>query len=103
LHRVLTQTLKLPLEVTAHTSSACQSFILTLMRRRVWHRPTSTVALAHPWLFDPAAGYPIEQMELPTEEDPALFDDATLLRKPPDAGGAAEVAKAGGVVGTCKT
>lgn len=48
--RVKTQTFELPVTVTRTVSTAGQHFIMTLMSRRSWARPSAKLFLRHPWV-----------------------------------------------------
>lgn len=92
LHRVLSTTLRLPVAITRHTGLAGQHFILSLMRRRSWQRPSAATALQHAWIAAPHGGTAASEngtgvaavpcMVLPEEEDPTLLSDDDMLFDP---------------------
>eukprot|EP00040_Diaphanoeca_grandis_P027819 m.159208 g.159208 ORF g.159208 m.159208 type:complete len:380 (-) comp31126_c2_seq1:73-1212(-) len=79
--RVLEEEVILPVSITLGCSTACQNFIMQLMERRMWKRPTAQVLMNHPWLQDlKDSEYP--HMEVPKSEDPKSIAADELLKMP---------------------
>jgi len=83
--RVKTQTFELPVTVTRTVSTAGQHFIMTLMSRRSWARPSAKLFLRHPWVKlekDNFTMVELPDMEVPSPEDPADIPDDEILVNP---------------------
>lgn len=66
--RILTTGLQLPYSITKRRSSACQHFLLSLLRRNSVHRLAVLGALDHPWIT--SGGGATDEMALPDLENP---------------------------------
>ena len=76
LRRILTTKLIIPLSISKRCSTACQNFLMMLLRRSPSLRASSGVALDHPWIVH--KGEYSETMEVLEPDDPKddpLYDD----------------------------
>jgi len=80
--RVLEEEVQLPLSISKGCSSACQNFIMQLMQRRIWKRPTTGFLLNHPWIQERPKGQDFPAMEVPVGENPSLLAPEDCLKMP---------------------
>jgi len=83
--RVKPQKFELPVTVTRTLSTCGQHFIMTLMSRRSWARPSAKLLMRHPWVKLEKDKYTLVElpdMEVPAPEDPEEIPDDEILVNP---------------------